>query len=77
MGQTENSLDRNGDSRKAGVGRAHTVRPNKSQWHFAEFMRKTMVAYDTVRPMEDLSYIAPKRQFVGLTTEELLWLRAT
>jgi RHS repeat-associated protein len=25
MGQTENSLDRNGDSRKAGVGRAHTV----------------------------------------------------
>ncbi|MFO0451562.1 MAG: hypothetical protein ACK52I_23375 [Pseudomonadota bacterium] len=24
MGQTENSLDRSGDSRKAGVGRAHT-----------------------------------------------------
>jgi hypothetical protein len=25
MGQTENSLDRNGDSREAGVGRAHTI----------------------------------------------------
>jgi hypothetical protein len=25
MGQTENGLDRNGDSRKAGVGRAHTL----------------------------------------------------
>jgi predicted nucleic acid-binding protein len=28
MGQTENGLDRNGDSRKAGVGRAHTLDTN-------------------------------------------------
>ena len=32
MGQTENGLDRNGDSRKAGVGRAHTdERPGRTR----------------------------------------------
>ena len=56
-----------------------SVRPNKSQWRFAEFMRETMVAYDTVRPMGDLSDddVPPKKKFVGLTAEELLWIRYT
>jgi hypothetical protein len=56
-----------------------SVRPNRSQWRFAEFMRETMVAYDTVRPMGDLSDddVPPKKKFVGLTAEELLWIRYT
>jgi hypothetical protein len=56
-----------------------SVRPNRSQWSFAELLRKTMVAYDTVRPMGDLSNndVPPKKKFVGLTTEELLWIRCT
>jgi hypothetical protein len=56
-----------------------SVRPNRSQWRFAEFMRNTMIAYDTVRPMGDLSDddVPAKKKFVTLTTEELLWIRCT